>query len=76
MAARSALAELERPHVSTGHLPAPEAVQSLVEDAHRRFKSNADGKNSEVYPALALAWSGPERVRSMHLLWAALETGG
>jgi len=44
---------LERPYVSTGHLPEPEAVQLLVEDAHRRFKANADGKNSDVYPALA-----------------------
>jgi glutaminase len=51
MASRSALDE--RPYVSTGHLPNPETVQSLVEDAHRRLKSNADGKNSQVYPALA-----------------------
>ncbi|RZN14650.1 glutaminase A [Bradyrhizobium sp. Leo121] len=43
----------ERPYVSTGHLPNPEMVQSLVEDAHRRIKSNADGHNSQVYPALA-----------------------
>jgi glutaminase len=51
MASRSAIDE--RPYVSTGHLPNPEMVQSLVEDAHRRLKSNADGKNSQVYPALA-----------------------
>jgi glutaminase len=43
----------DRPYVSTGHLPNPEMVQSLVEDAHRRLKSNADGNNSQVYPALA-----------------------
>jgi glutaminase len=36
----------ERPYVSTGHLPEAEAVQKLVSDAHRRFKS-------QVYPALA-----------------------
>src|SRR5260370_22789208 len=48
-----AMASLERHYISTGHLPAPEMVQSLVEDAHRRFKSNSDGKNSQVYPALA-----------------------
>jgi glutaminase len=28
-------------------------VQRLVSDAHRRFKSNGDGHNSQVYPALA-----------------------
>jgi glutaminase len=53
MALQSVLDEVERPYVSTGHLPRPEVVQALVEDAHRRFKSNSDGKNSEVYPALA-----------------------
>jgi glutaminase len=42
-----------RPYVSTGHLPEPEMVQRLVSDAHRRFKSNGDGQNSQVYPALA-----------------------
>src|SRR5260221_6548646 len=47
------MASLERHYISTGHLPATEMVQSLVEDAHRRFKSNSDGKNSQVYPALA-----------------------
>jgi uncharacterized membrane protein HdeD (DUF308 family) len=51
MASRAAIDE--RPYVSTGHLPNPAMVQSLVEDAHRRLKSNADGKNSQVYPALA-----------------------
>jgi glutaminase len=40
-------------YVSTGHLPAPEAVQQLVDEAHHRFKSNTDGENSQVYPALA-----------------------
>jgi glutaminase len=43
----------ERPYISTGHLPDPEMVQSLVSDAHGRFKSNTDGQNSQVYPALA-----------------------
>jgi glutaminase len=41
----------ERPYVSTGHLPAAETVQKLASDAHRRFKSNTDGQNSQVYPA-------------------------
>jgi glutaminase len=43
----------ERPYVSTGHLPEAETVQKLVSDAHLRFKSNTDGQNSQVYPALA-----------------------
>jgi glutaminase len=48
-----AMASLERHYISTGHLPAPEMVQSLVQDTHRRSKSNSDGKNSQAYPALA-----------------------
>lgn len=40
-------------YISTGHLPPAERVQSLVDEAYRRFKSNKDGKNSQVYPALA-----------------------
>ena len=39
--------------VSTGHLPPAELVQALVAEAHGRFKSVTDGKNSDVYPALA-----------------------
>jgi glutaminase len=45
--------QTDRPYISTGHLPEPEMVQRLVSDAHRRFKSNGDGHNSQVYPALA-----------------------
>lgn len=42
------------PHfVSTGHLPSPERVQNLVNQAHTLFSSNTDGQNSQVYPALA-----------------------
>jgi len=41
------------PYVSTGHLPQQEVVQALVGDAHRRFRANTDGENSQVYPALA-----------------------
>jgi len=40
-------------YVSTGHLPSPELVQQLVQDAYAHFKTNSDGKNSQVYPALA-----------------------
>jgi glutaminase len=42
------------PYVSTGHLPSPELVNALVAEAHERFQSNADGKNSNVYPALTV----------------------
>ncbi|MGE9007294.1 glutaminase A [Leptospira interrogans] len=49
----SITAQAERPYISTGHLPEPEMVQELVSEAHRRFKSNTDGQNSQVYPALA-----------------------
>jgi glutaminase len=45
--------EAEWPYISTGHLPDPGQVQALVDEAHARFKSNADGENSQVYPALA-----------------------
>jgi glutaminase len=45
--------QAERPYVSTGHLPDPVTVRELVSDAHRRFKTNTDGQNSQVYPALA-----------------------
>ena len=45
--------DADLPHVSTGHLPTPERVQALVTEAHERYRSIAEGKNSEVYPALA-----------------------
>ncbi len=41
------------PYVSTGHLPPPERVRALVDEAYGRFKLVSEGKNSEVYPALA-----------------------
>ena len=40
-------------YVSTGHLPPPELVRALVDEAYQRFKSVPEGKNSDVYPALA-----------------------
>ncbi len=42
-------------YVSTGHLPSPDEVQALVDEAYARFKANTDGQNSQVYPALARA---------------------
>jgi glutaminase len=38
--------------ISTGTLPSAELVQELVADAHERFRSNAEGDPSDVYPAL------------------------
>jgi glutaminase len=43
----------ETSYVSTGHLPSPDEVQELVDQAYDRFKSNNQGANSNVYPALA-----------------------
>jgi glutaminase len=42
-------------YVSTGRLPPPEQVRALVAEAHARVKSVTDGRNSDVYPALAAA---------------------
>jgi len=44
-------------HISTGHLPPPRAVEDLVTMAYERYRSNTDGANSQVYPALARARS-------------------
>ena len=41
------------PYISTGHLPPPDLVTALVAEAHERFKSNTEGANSQVYPAMA-----------------------
>lgn len=45
--------DLEFPFISTGRLPSPELVTALLAEGHARFKSNAEGENSQVYPALA-----------------------
>ncbi|SDN78111.1 glutaminase [Afipia sp. GAS231] len=52
------MASLERHYISADHLLAPEMVQSLVQDTHRRSKSNNDGKNCRAYPAIARVPSG------------------
>jgi glutaminase len=39
--------------VSTGSLPTAERVRGLVLEAHERYRSNAEGDVSPVYPALA-----------------------
>ena len=46
-------AEADVPFVSTGHLPATEMVQALVDEAHSRFKDHDEGQNASHYPALA-----------------------
>jgi glutaminase len=40
-------------HVSTGRLPPAETVQAWVDGAYARFRANAEGEVSRVYPALA-----------------------
>ena len=40
-------------YVSTGHLPSPAQIQRWVDDAHERYQSITDGKNAQIYPALA-----------------------
>ena len=52
---RQGVDSLDSSFVSTGHLPTPEMITALVNEAHARFKSNTDGENSQVYPALARA---------------------
>ncbi len=39
--------------VSTGELPPLERVEQVVEEAHRRYASDRQGQNADVYPALA-----------------------
>jgi glutaminase len=46
-------ASLDSPFVSTGRLPSPDVVRTLVDEAHERFRVSRDGRNSDVYPALA-----------------------
>ena len=42
-------------YVSTGRLPPPSRIGSLIEDAYERFRNVDDGLVSTVYPALARA---------------------
>ncbi len=51
--APSPAAPRRQPFVSTGSLPTPEEIQELLEEAHRLFAPHREGKNSQVYPALA-----------------------
>ena len=44
---------VKAPYVSTGHLPPADNVRLLVNEAYERFRTNADGELSRVYPSLA-----------------------
>ena len=46
-------ASVEPRFVSTGRLPSPDVVKALVSEAHERFRSNRDGRVSDIYLALA-----------------------
>ena len=52
---RQSEASVDPPYVSTGRLPAPDVVRTLVSQAYQRFRANRDGLNSDVYPTLAEA---------------------
>ena len=41
------------PYISSGTLPTPEFVQQALSDAYDLYRTNTDGTNSQVYPALA-----------------------
>jgi glutaminase len=50
--------ELEPALVSTGSLPTAAQVEALVAEAHERYREDAGGATSSVYPALARADPG------------------
>jgi glutaminase len=58
------MADLEMPerlHISTGHLPSDDDVQSLLQDAYDRYREVRDGVVADYIPALACAspdWFG------------------
>ena len=43
----------DAPYVSTGQLPSPQQVRSLLDEAYQRYRAEASGECSQVYPALA-----------------------
>ena len=42
-------------YVSSGHLPPADRVQSVIDEAHARFRTSDGGTNAQIYPALAAA---------------------
>lgn len=53
MNTRTPIDEISLPTVSTGHLPPTDLVQTLVVEAHDRFKSVNEGEVADYIPALA-----------------------
>src|SRR5262245_28669513 len=52
MGAQGRVVERDFSFVSTGHLPSPEHVKELINEAYERFRLVSDGRNSTAYPAL------------------------
>jgi glutaminase len=44
---------LSSSYISTGHLPDAPVIKKLITEAHKRFESDKQGQNSQIYPALA-----------------------
>ncbi len=53
MTARQPTGANHASYISTGHLPSPDQVMTLLAETHEQFKINQEGANSDVYPALA-----------------------
>ncbi len=53
MTARQSIGANHASYISTGHLPSPDQVRTLLAETHEQFKTNQEGANSNVYPALA-----------------------
>lgn len=53
MTAPSKVTSSQGTFVSTGHLPPVESIAGLLAEAYEQVKLNTDGRNSQVYPALA-----------------------
>jgi len=47
------VSNLPAAYVSTGHLPDAATIDALIAEAYATFRSNTEGENSQVYPALA-----------------------
>ena len=72
-------------HISTGHLPSSERLQSLVDEAYRRFRSKNDGElarrasiatpveATDLYTRLC---SRNVRARNLAAIGATLADGG
>jgi glutaminase len=63
------------PYVSTGHLPSPELIQALVDEAYHRFRTDDRGTVSRVYPALSRVPAGLFGVSVVGVFGSAYEAG-